>query len=183
MKELGESDRFTCLENDFAVMEVDAAYLHLVNPSTDHWGGVTGAVAAASPPAAMAKAYTVGGTWPYRQTGSGYAQGPPVLEQTRPREGYFLGPTTLSDAWTTTANFVGQCLGGDSGSPVLTSSGSPFGVVEASLPTGNNCRISYLKPMLDYMTSHRGCAWCLPDDVQLVLQQGTEPFKGGVLPG
>ena len=184
MKELGESDGTTCLENDFAIIEVNAEDLHLVNPSTEHWGGITGAIAAPAAPALGAKAYTVGGTIYRTRTGIQYTYGLPApQEATRAREGYFLGDMTLRDEWTTTANFVGQCLGGDSGSPILTGTGAPFGVMEAALPEGNMCRISYLQPMLDYALTHRGCSWCLPDDVSLVLQNGTEPFKAGLLPG
>jgi hypothetical protein len=175
-----------CLENDFALIEVDAAYLRLINPSTEHWGGIKGPVAAAGIPAPGSKAYTVGGTIYRTTTGvqKTYVPGPAPQELTRAREGYFAtygGIAGGSDA--TTAVFDGGCLGGDSGSPVLDAAGHPFGVVERSTSAGSPCVLSYLQPMLDYMFSHRGCAWCLPNDIPaLHLIEGTETFKPGPLP-
>lgn len=168
-----ETDATTCLENDFALIEVDAEWRHLVNPSLDHWGGPTG-LRPAGEPGFAEKAYTVGGTI-YR-TGTPLQQPvPPVQEASRPREGYFdKPPNWVPSPWSTTVDFVGQCLGGDSGSPILDKDGKAFAVMEAAIPTGNHCRVSYLEPMLAYMETKTG--------LEVVLQLGTETFVPGVLP-
>lgn len=169
-----ETEPVTCLENDFALIEVAPEWRHLVNPSLDHWGGPMGLRPAGTPPLGE-KAYTVGGTI-YR-TGAPIQQpAPPVQEATRPREGFFDHPPIWYESpWSTEVDFIGQCLGGDSGSPILDKDGNAFAVMEAALPTGNSCRVSYLEPMLEYMTAKTG--------LEVVLQLGTEPFTGGLIPG
>lgn len=171
-----ETDENACYENDFAVIEVDP---RITNPSLEVWGGPV--APSTDHVGAGAKLYTVGGTI-YRNTPSTVPV--PVLELTRAREGYTT-PTVggVDPAWGVFAQFAGQCLGGDSGSPVLDGQGHPVGIVEGSVQVvGANCRITYLNRVLDYANSHRGCSWCLPNDVTLVLAAGTETFTPGVLP-
>ncbi len=185
MKQLGEHNVEACYENDFALIEVDP---HVTNPSLDHWGGPVLPMTRTAPSMGD-HLYTVGGTI-YRETPpivSGIV--PPVQEMTRPREGFATPTETLPVdprhlAWGSTAQFVGQCLGGDSGSPVVDAAGHALGVVERSIQViGSNCEFSYVGQMLDYALTHRGCAWCLPNDIpELVLQTGTETFTPGVLP-
>jgi hypothetical protein len=180
----GETSAETCRYNDFAVIELDPQFLALANPSLQAWGGPVGGPIPAANPAMMAKAYTVGGTLYRSQTVAERTAGVPQFrEATRPREGWFRAfDSSQFGAYHTSAEFAGLCLGGDSGSPVLDAQGHPLGIVEQSLQ-GTSCRISYLEPMLAYAESHRGCDWCLPDDVSLVFQSGTEAFTGGLLPG
>ena len=184
MKLIGEHNVEACYENDFALIEVDP---HVVNPSLDHWGGPV-APTTSTHPVAGDHLYTVGGTI-YRETAPGVAGTVPhVQEMTRPREGI----ATPSEAlpvdpyhlhWGSTAQFEGQCLGGDSGSPVVDAAGHALGVIERSIVViGSNCQFSYVGQMLDYAFTHRGCAWCLPNDIQdLIMQAGTETFTPGVL--
>lgn len=168
-----ETDARTCLENDFALIEVAPEWRHLVNPSVDHWGGPTG-LRPGGEPAFGEKAYTVGGTL-YRTGTPAQQPVPPVQETTRPREGFFDHPLIWAESpWSTEADFVGQCLGGDSGSAILDKEGKAFAVMEAAVPTGNHCRVSYLEPMLEYMSEKTGRA--------VVLQLGTESFESGILP-
>lgn len=177
MKASGETDNQACSSNDFAIIEVDPEYIHLVNPTMAGYAGPHGI--APGVPATGDKSYTSGGTH-FRQRGTNPAEEalPVGMDATRHREGIIndMAAFPVSSPWYTHAYYTSHCLPGDSGSPTLDDGGQATGLVTA-MDNGRMaaCRITLLQPALDYMASHGG-----PPD--LILVDGLTPFTGGLLP-
>jgi trypsin-like peptidase len=160
MQSGGEADADTCQYNDLAIVKLDPADYAKVNPTIPFWGGPTGLT-------------------------DTVAQGDKVLSygnsslrfgisQLSPKEGLSLGQD--SGGWNHTVYTVTPGIPGDSGSAFVDRQGRAFGVLStlqiAPLPAGNG--VGDVSRELTYMRSHGG-----PD---LALAQGTEAFRGPLLP-
>lgn len=128
----GETSDDVCGLNDFALVKIDSPFESTVSPRVHGWGGPIGIGKASATDGEVA--YTSGGgmlrTSPALQELLGV---PPVQEWTRDRQGW-LAPsltaaTQANPDWRVHAYFVGQCLPGDSGSPVLDEKGAALAVV------------------------------------------------------
>lgn len=102
--------------NDFALIRVDTDKEHLVNPEMCHWGGP-------DRPATAASVYL-------HHYGHGIGYG--LTEQTRARTG------SLGAMGSTSFQFTGAAIFGDSGSGAVTSSGAALGTItHIGAGTGN----------------------------------------------
>jgi hypothetical protein len=160
MQANGEADADTCQYNDLAIVKLDPADYGKVNPSIPFWGGptgITGTVAQAD------KVLSYGN--------SSLRFG---ISQLSPKEGLSLGQD--AGGWNHTVYTVTPGIPGDSGSAFIDRQGRAFGVLStlqiAPLPAGNG--VGDLSRELAYMRAHGG-----PD---LTLAQGTESFRGPLLP-
>ncbi len=158
MQARGEQDENTCAYNDFALVEVDAAYADDVNPTVPFWGG----------PVGLNTTGTTAGERVYSYGNSSLRAG---LSPLSPKTGLSLG--TEGDGWTHALYTLTPGVPGDSGSAFLDSAGRAVGTLStlglAPLPASNN--IGDMAHELAYAQQHSGIAG-------LRLVNGTEPFTG-----
>jgi hypothetical protein len=163
MQAAGETDPDACAFNDFALVRLDPADHDLVNPSLPHWGGPAGVDTDGTTP--FERVYTYGN--------SSLRLG---LTQLSPKTGVSLG--TAGNGWTHDVYTVTPGIPGDSGSPVLSSTGQGLGVlvtVQLAPLAGSN-GVSDLAHLVDYMRSHE------PSLAGVQVANGTEAFDGSGLP-
>jgi hypothetical protein len=160
MQAAGETNADACQYNDIALIKLDPADYGKVNPSIPFWGGPTGMTDT-----------TAQGDKVLSYGNSSLRLG---VTQLSPKEGISLG--TAGNGWTHQVYTVTPGIPGDSGSAFFDREGRGFGVLStlqlAPLVGANG--VSDLSRMIAYMESHGG-----PD---VTLAQGTEPFRGPILP-
>jgi hypothetical protein len=162
MQAKGETDADTCAGNDLALVKLDPSDVANVNPSVPFWGGPTGL-----------------------RTSGGFGTGEKVLSYGNselrggvttlsPKEGYTVQDS--NGGWTHDVYTVTPGIPGDSGSGFFDKDGKAFGVLSvlelAPLPAANG--VSDLPKELTYMHANGGPA--------ANLVNGTEPFRGPILP-
>lgn len=126
MQERKEKDTFTCLRNDFALLELDRRDHRKVNPTVPHFGGPTGIGPATSPGSPVAS---------YQNSGLRFG-----LEPLKPKAGASLGMS--GSGWSHVIYSASPGVPGDSGSGYLDSRGRAIGVLStlaiAPAPASNN---------------------------------------------
>ncbi|MGH2757851.1 MAG: serine protease [Actinomycetota bacterium] len=156
-----ESDEDTCAFNDFALVKLDPADYGKVNPSLPFYGGPTALGATTS---LGDRVFTYGN--------SGLRFGISALS---PKEGFSLGQ--CCGGWSHDVYTATPGIPGDSGSSVLSETGSALGTLStvalAPFPASNG--IADLAHTFDYAVQFGGI-----NGLQMAL--GTEPFEGGVIP-
>jgi len=160
MQANGERDANACRYNDFALVQIDPADVGKVNPSVPSFGVPTGV---ATTTARLEKVLSYGD--------SSLRAG---IEQLSPKEGRSLGAE--AGGWNHPVYTVTPGIPGDSGSGFVNRDGKAFGVLStlaiAPLPASNG--VSDLSRALAYMASGT--------TLDVALANGTEPFRGGILP-
>lgn len=161
MQARNETNANACAYNDFALIRLDPADVERVNPSVPFWGGPTGSTATV---AAGAKVLSYGN--------SVLRQG---IELLSPKEGIQLSQG--AGGWNHTVYTATPGIPGDSGSGFMDKQGRAFGVLStvALAPLALSNGVSNLALALDYARSFADFG-----GVQLV--NGTEPFRGPILP-
>lgn len=159
MQAAGEKDANACAYNDLALVKLDPADAAQTNPSVPFWGGPTGA---ATTTALGDKVLSYGNS----ELRAG-------ITQLSPKEGASLGAT--AGGWSHDVYTVTPGIPGDSGSGFMDRGGKAFGVLStvqlAPKPAANG--VGDLSRELSYAAGH-GHA--------VTLAQGTEPFRGPLLP-
>jgi hypothetical protein len=161
MQTLGETDADTCAFNDLALVAIDPADVGKVNPSIPFWGGPTG----------VDSAGTVAGDKVLSYGNSELRAGITALS---PKEGASLGDD--GNGWSHTVYTATPGIPGDSGSAFLDRSGQALGVLStvAIAPLAGSNGVGDLSRELAYLGAHSG--------LSVTLQNGTEPFRGPLLP-
>jgi hypothetical protein len=161
MQSLGEADPDTCAFNDLALIRIDPGDIAKVNPSIPFWGGPTG----------LDSDGTVAGDKVLSYGNSELRGGVATLS---PKEGASLGDD--GNGWSHTVYTATPGIPGDSGSAFLNRSGQALGVLStvaiAPLPASNG--VGDLSRELAYLGAH--------STLSVTLQNGTEPFRGPLLP-
>jgi hypothetical protein len=161
MQSLGETDADTCAFNDLALVRIDPADVAKVNPSIPFWGGPTG----------LDSDGTVAGDKVLSYGNSELRGGVTALS---PKEGASVGDD--GNGWSHTVYTATPGIPGDSGSAFLNRTGQALGVLStvAIAPLAGSNGVGDLRRELAYLASHTGFA--------VTLQNGTEPFRGPLLP-
>jgi hypothetical protein len=161
MQSLGETDPDTCAFNDLALVRIDPADVAKVNPSIPFWGGPTGVDADG----------TVAGDTVLSYGNSELRGGIAALS---PKEGASLGDD--GNGWSHTVYTATPGIPGDSGSAFLDRGGQALGVLStvALAPLAGSNGVGDLGRELTYLGAHSSLA--------ATLQNGTEPFRGPLLP-
>jgi hypothetical protein len=161
MQGTGETDPDTCAFNDLALVRVDPADVGKVNPSIPFWGGPTGLDADG----------TVTGDKVLSYGNSELRGGIATLS---PKEGTSLGDD--GNGWSHTVYTATPGIPGDSGSAFLNRTGQALGVLStvAIAPLAGSNGVGDLGRELAYLAAHTSFA--------VTLQNGTEPFRGPLLP-
>ncbi len=161
MADTNEGDANACNYNDFALVRVDADDASKVNPSVPFFGGPTGVDTNGSAP----------GDTVYSYGNSSLRAG---VEALSPKQGASLGHS--GGGWTHPVYTVTPGVPGDSGSGFLDANGQAMGVLStlAIAPLAGSNGVSDLSKSLSYAQQHSGIAG-------LQLEEGTEPFSGGIL--
>ena len=161
MQSLGEADPDTCAFNDLALVRIDPADVGKVNPSIPFWGGPTG----------VDPDGTVAGDKVLSFGNSELRGGVTALS---PKEGASLGDD--GNGWSHTVYTVTPGIPGDSGSAFLNRAGQALGVLStvALAPLAGSNGVGDIGRELAYLTSHTNFA--------VTLANGTEPFRGPLLP-
>jgi hypothetical protein len=161
MQSLGEADPDTCAFNDLALVRIDPADVAKVNPSIPFWGGPTGVSASATALGDKVLSY-----------GNSELRG--GVTALSPKEGTSVGDD--GGGWSHTVYTATPGIPGDSGSAFLDRSGRALGVLStvalAPLPASNG--VGDLSRELSYLAAHT--------PFTVALQNGTEPFRGPLLP-
>jgi hypothetical protein len=160
MQGKAEKDVDTCAGNDFALVKLDPADASKVNPSIPFWGGPTGLTGSV---AAGEKVLSYGN--------SSLRAG---VTQLSPKEGLSIGVS--NGGWTHEVYTVTPGIPGDSGSAFFNGTGKAFGVLSvleiAPTPAANG--VADLSRALNYLQANGGPG--------VTLANGTEPFRGPILP-
>jgi hypothetical protein len=161
MQSLGETDPDTCAFNDLALIKIDPADVAKVNPSIPFWGGPTG----------LDSDGTVAGDKVLSYGNSELRAGVTALS---PKEGASLGDD--GDGWSHTVYTATPGIPGDSGSAFLNRTGQALGVLStvAIAPLAGSNGVGDLGRELAYLAAH--------SPFSVTLQNGTEPFRGPLLP-
>jgi hypothetical protein len=161
MQSLGETDPDTCAFNDLALVRIDPADVVKVNPSIPFWGGPTGVDADG----------TVAGDKVLSYGNSELRGGIATLS---PKEGASLGDD--GNGWSHTVYTATPGIPGDSGSAFLDRGGRALGVLStvALAPLAGSNGVGDLSRELAYLGAH--------SSLSVTLQNGTEPFRGPLLP-
>jgi hypothetical protein len=161
MQQQGETNADACAFNDLALVRIDPADVGRVNPSIPFWGGPTG----------LATNGTVTGDKVLSYGNSELRGGVTALS---PKEGLSLGDD--GDGWSHTVYTVTPGIPGDSGSAFLDRAGQALGVLStvAIAPVAASNGVGDLAKELAYVGAHSG--------LSVTLQNGTEPFRGALLP-
>lgn len=156
-----EADSSRCLYNDFALVRINPADHHKVNPTVPFWGG----------PIGLASAGSSSGSKVYSYGNSSLRLG---LSPLSPKEGYLVG--TAGDGWNHTVYTVSPGIPGDSGSAFVDHEGAALGVLSTVelLPRSGSNGVSSLRKALRYLHHH--------STIRAQLALGTEPFRAGHLP-
>jgi hypothetical protein len=160
MQSLGEKDPNTCAYNDLALVKLDPADAAKVNPSIPFWGGPTGVT---DTTALGDKVLSYGNS----ELRGG-------VTELSPKEGSSLGQT--GGGWSHQVYTVTTGIPGDSGSAFIDRQGRAFGIlstVELAPEPGSN-GVGDVSRELAYLNAHAGFT--------AQLAQGTEPFRGPLLP-
>lgn len=157
MQKAGETDRATCVANDFALVRIPDAARDQVNPSIPYFGGPTGLRSTAAP---NGEAVATFSNSPTRQG----------IDAIDVKQGYVVG--AADEGWGYRIITATPGIPGDSGSGLLDSAGQALGViVTLSLePPGANGAVD-AQHALDYARRHSGIKG-------LRLVPGTEAFVG-----
>jgi hypothetical protein len=163
MQAAGESEDGICYGNDFALVKLDPADAAKVNPSIPHWGGPVGITDS-----------TATGETVLSYGNSSLRLGVTALS---PKEGKSLGNEGENGGWTHPVYTLTPGIPGDSGSAFLNGDGQAIGVLSVleALPRPASNGVSDISRALTYMRSHSSFG-------DLQLANGTEPFRGGLLP-
>jgi hypothetical protein len=161
MQSLGEADPDTCAFNDLALVRIDPADVAKVNPSIPFWGGPTG----------IDGDGTVAGDKVLSYGNSELRGGIAALS---PKEGASLGDD--GNGWSHTVYTATPGIPGDSGSAFLDRAGRALGVLStvALAPLAGSNGVGDLSRELAYLGAH--------SSFSVTLQNGTEPFRGPLLP-
>ena len=161
MQSLGEADPDTCAFNDLALVRIDPADVARVNPSIPFWGGPTGVDGDG----------TVAGDKVLSFGNSELRGGVAALS---PKEGLSLGDDGAG--WSHTVYTATPGIPGDSGSAFLNRTGQALGVLStvALAPLAGSNGVGDIARELAYLAAHTSFAVTLAD--------GTEPFRGPLLP-
>jgi hypothetical protein len=161
MQSLGETDPDTCAFNDLALVKIDPADVGKVNPSIPFWGGPTGLDADG----------TVAGDKVLSYGNSELRGGVTALS---PKEGTSLGDD--GNGWSHTVYTATPGIPGDSGSAFLNRTGQALGVLStvAIAPLAGSNGVGDLSRELAYLGAHTTFG--------VTLENGTEPFRGPLLP-
>ena len=161
MQSLGETDPDTCAFNDLALVRIDPADVGQINPSIPFWGGPTG----------VDPDGTVAGDKVLSFGNSELRGGVTALS---PKEGTSLGDD--GNGWSHTVYTVTPGIPGDSGSAFLNRTGQALGVLStvALAPLAGSNGVGDIGRELAYLASHTSFA--------VTLANGTEPFRGPLLP-
>ena len=161
MQGVGEADPDACAFNDLALVRIDPADVGNVNPSIPFWGGPTG----------VDPDGTVAGDKVLSFGNSELRGGVTALS---PKEGASLGDD--GNGWSHTVYTVTPGIPGDSGSAFLNRTGQALGVLStvALAPLAGSNGVGDIGRELAYLASHTNFA--------VTLANGTEPFRGPLLP-
>lgn len=156
MQEVGETDENACEFNDFALVKIHPDDLDEVNPTIPFFGGPTG----------MTDSTQTGETV-HSYGNSSLRLGADAL---KPKEGKSLGQG--GDGWTHDVYTATPGIPGDSGSAFIDADGKAFGVlstVQLAPKAGSNgvSDLSYSESKTSF---------------DVTLAEGSEPFRGGLLP-
>jgi hypothetical protein len=157
MQQVGEQNASACSFNDFALVEVDNAFVGDVNPSVPFWGG----------PVGLANNGTAAGDRVYSYGNSSLRAG---LEPLSPKTGLSLGST--GNGWSHDVYTVTPGIPGDSGSGFMTGQGRALGTlstVQIAPLVGSN-GVGNLASELAYANQHSSLSG-------VTLVPGTEPFS------
>jgi hypothetical protein len=161
MQSFGETDPDTCAFNDLALVRIDPADVAKVNPSIPFWGGPTGVS-------------TTGTALGDKVVSYGNSELRGGVTALSPKEGTSVGDD--GNGWSHTVYTVTPGIPGDSGSAFLDRSGRALGILStvalAPLPASNG--VGDLARELSYLAAHTS--------FRVALQNGTEPFRGPLLP-
>lgn len=157
MQAAGEKDADACAYNDFALVEVDPAYVDDVNPSIPFWGG----------PSGINTTGTKVGDKVYSYGNSSLRFG---ATQLSPKTGLSLG--TVGNGWAHELYSATPGVPGDSGSAFVDAQGRALGTLStvAIAPLAGSNTIGDLGKELAYAQQHSGIAG-------LRLVDGTEAFS------
>jgi len=155
----GESDPDTCAYNDFALVKLDPADAGKVNPSIPFWGGPTGITDAVGQ---GQKVLSYGN--------SSLRLG---LTQLSPKEGLSLGQT--GTGWSHEVYTATPGIPGDSGSAFIDRAGKAFGVL-STLQIAPKVGANGVGDL------SRELAYANANGAGVQLANGTEPFRGPLLP-
>jgi hypothetical protein len=160
MQAAGETDADTCDFNDLALVKVAAADAGTVNPSIPFWGGPTG-ITATVPDTDKVLSYG----------NSSLRLG---ITQLSPKEGTQVA--TEGNGWSHQVYTVSPGIPGDSGSAFIDRQGRAFGVLSTLqiAPLAGANGVGDVSRELTYLAAHGGPL--------VTLAQGTEPFRGPLLP-
>ena len=161
MRDVLETDRDTCLYNDFALIRLDPADHDAVNPSVPVWGG----------PHGIAEA-TAMGDQVFSALHSSLSLGSrPMLT----KQGVSFG--TSGSGWVHPVYTAAPGIPGDSGSGYLDGDGNALGVLStlAAQPWPAATNLTDVSMALNYMKAHTDAF----DRVELV--DGTEPFDSSLI--
>jgi hypothetical protein len=160
MQQQGEANADTCAFNDLALIKIDPADVSKVNPSIPFWGGPTGLND------------TIGTGQKVLSYGNSELR--LGITQLSPKEGYELAQD--GNGWSHQVGTITPGIPGDSGSAFIDKQGRAFGVLStlalAPIPASNG--VGDLKRELAYLASHTS--------LSVTLANGTEPFRGPLLP-
>lgn len=158
MSETGEDDEDTCRGNDFALIEIAEEDRYRVHPAILHYGG----------PTRLANSTEVQIDDRVLSYGRSVFHGD--VQELEQREGYVTDKDR--GEWRVVARMAAPAVPGDSGSPVIDSSGEALGVLVTLTGSASN-GVATLDRTLAYASEHAGL------DVELVtwelLEEGTLP--------
>jgi hypothetical protein len=159
MQANGEKDPDTCAYNDLALVKLDPADYGKVNPSIPFWGGPTGITGTL---AAGDKVLSYGN--------SSLRLG---ITQLSPKEGTNLQEE--GNGWSHNVLTVSPGIPGDSGSAFIDRTGKAFGVLSTLqiAPAAGSNGVGDLSKELAYANAN---------GAGVTLANGTEPFRGPLLP-
>jgi hypothetical protein len=160
MQANGETDPDTCAYNDLALVKLDPADFAKVNPSIPFWGGPTGITG--TPLATGDKVLSYGN--------SSLRLG---ITQLSPKEGANLQEE--GNGWSHNVLTVSPGIPGDSGSAFIDRAGKAFGILSTLqiAPAAGSNGVGDLSKELAYANAH---------GAGVTLANGTEPFRGPLLP-
>lgn len=157
MQAVKEADKFTCAENDLALVKLPDDVRDVVNPSLPYFGGPHGINKTGVGSGAAVYSY---GNSPLRAN----------IGLLSPKYGFVVEP--VSGGWSYLTYFTTPGIPGDSGSAVVDSAGRALGVVSSLSisPSPASNGVSDIRRMLAYAQEHSGI-----EGLQLV--DGTTDFS------
>jgi hypothetical protein len=162
MQSRHETDANTCAYNDLTLVSLPAAAVASTNPSVPFWGGPVGLNITGTQQAETVLSY-----------GNSSLRG--GVTQLSPKQGKSLG--TTGGGWSHSVYTVTPGIPGDSGSAFLDAKGNALGVLStlAIAPIAGSNGVGDLAHELAYAQQYSGISG-------LKLEQGTEAFRGPLLP-